>query len=110
MPRKLLMALILAFCVLGVYAVDNDIFNIYLMVGFGVLGYFLNRFGFGTAPVILGLILGPIAEANLRRALLLSEGSWFTFLERPISLAFLALAGICVAYSLNHKYKNRVVS
>jgi len=110
MPRKLLMALILAFCVLGVYAVDNDIFNIYLMIGFGVLGYFLNRFGFGTAPVILGLILGPIAEANLRRALLLSEGSWFTFLERPISLAFLVLAGICVVYSLSHKYKNRVIS
>jgi len=110
MPRKLLMALILAFCVLGVYAVDNDIFNIYLMIGFGVLGYFLNFFGFGTAPVILGLILGPIAEANLRRALLLSEGSWFTFLERPISLAFLVLAGICVVYSLSHKYKNRVIS
>jgi putative tricarboxylic transport membrane protein len=110
MPKKLLMALILVFCVLGVYAVDNDIFNIYLMIGFGVLGYFLNRFGFGTAPVILGLILGPIAEANLRRALLLSEGSWFTFLERPISLAFLVLAGICVVYSLSHKYKNRVIS
>jgi len=108
MPRKLLMALILVFCVLGVYAVDNDIFNIYLMIGFGVLGYFLNRYGFGTAPVILGLILGPIAEANLRRALLLSEGSWMTFLERPISLVFLLLASICVVYSLNHKYKNRV--
>lgn len=91
-PRKLLMAMILVFCVIGVYAVDSDIFNVYLMLGFGVLGYFLNKYGFGTAPVILGIILGPIAESNLRRALLLSGGDWSVFVARPISLTFLAVA------------------
>lgn len=106
-PRKLLMAMILAFCVIGVYAVDSNIFNVYLMLVFGVLGFFLNKYGFGTAPVILGMILGPIAESNLRRALLVSGGDWSVFVLRPISLAFLVVALLFLAFSLwqNAKYK-----
>ncbi|NWO11982.1 C4-dicarboxylate ABC transporter permease [Chromohalobacter salexigens] len=106
-PRKLLMALILVFCVIGVYAVDSNIFSVYLMLAFGVLGFFLNKYGFGTAPVILGLILGPIAESNLRRALLLSGGEWNVLVTRPISLAFLgvALAFLIFTYWQNKKIK-----
>ncbi|ART64327.1 tripartite tricarboxylate transporter permease [Kushneria marisflavi] len=99
-PRKLLMALILMFCVIGVYAVDADIFNVYLMLGFGVLGYFLNRYDFGTAPVILGLILGPIAESNIRRALLLSGGDWSVLVTRPISLVFLLVSAAFLFFTL----------
>ncbi|WP_172118832.1 tripartite tricarboxylate transporter permease [Halomonas hibernica] len=100
MPRSLLLALISVFCVIGVYSVDSDIFNVYLMLAFGVLGYFLNRYGFGTAPVILGLILGPIAESNLQRSLLLSGGDWSVLLTRPISLAFLLVAAAFLAFTL----------
>jgi putative tricarboxylic transport membrane protein len=99
-PRKLLMALILMFCVIGVYAVDADIFNVYLMLGFGVLGYFLNRYDFGTAPVILGLILGPIAESNIRRALMLSSGDWSVLVTRPISLVFLLVSAAFLFFTL----------
>lgn len=100
MPRSLLLAMISVFCVIGVYSVDSDIFNVYLMLAFGVLGYFLNRYGFGTAPVILGLILGPIAESNLQRSLLLSGGDWSVLLSRPISLAFLLVAAAFLAFTL----------
>ncbi len=104
-PRKLLMAMILVFCVIGVYAVDSNVFNVYLMLAFGVLGYFLNKYGFGTAPVILGLILGPIAESNLRRALLQSDGEWVVFVSRPISLTFLIVAMLFVIFSLWQRNK-----
>ncbi|WP_162628772.1 MULTISPECIES: tripartite tricarboxylate transporter permease [Marinobacter] len=108
-PRKILMAMILVFCVIGVYAVDGDIFNVYLMLGFGVLGFFLNKYGFGTAPVILGLILGPIAESNLRRALLLSGGDWSVLVSRPISLAFIgiAVAFLIFTYWQNSKHRGK---
>ncbi|GEN23038.1 C4-dicarboxylate ABC transporter permease [Halomonas cupida] len=91
-PRKQLLAAILVFCFIGVYGVDGDVFNLYLMLGFGILGYFLNRYQFGTAPVILGLILGPIAESNLRRGLQAFEGDWTPFFTRPISVTFLVIA------------------
>ncbi|WP_249975334.1 tripartite tricarboxylate transporter permease [Vreelandella olivaria] len=104
-PRKLLLALITTFCFLGVYGVAGDVFDIWLMLGFGFLGFFLNRYGFGTAPLILGLILGPIAEANLRRGLVTFGGDWTPFVTRPISVVFLGLALFLLLLTLwqNHK-------
>ncbi|MCS2608616.1 tripartite tricarboxylate transporter permease [Halomonas dongshanensis] len=105
-PRKQLLAAILVFCFIGVYGVDGDVFNLYLMLGFGVLGYFLNRYNFGTAPVILGLILGPIAESNLRRGLQSFEGDWTPFFTRPISVAFLIVAIGLLALTLWQNYRS----
>ncbi len=110
-PRKQLLSAILVFCFIGVYGVDGDVFNLYLMLGFGILGYFLNRYDFGTAPVILGLILGPIAESNLRRGLQTFEGDWTPFFTRPISLAFLVVAVGLLMLTLWQNYRaNRPVS
>lgn len=106
-PRKQLLAAILVFCFIGVYGVDGDVFNLYLMLGFGVLGYFLNRYNFGTAPVILGLILGPIAESNLRRGLQSFEGDWTPFFTRPISVTFLVIALGLLALTLWQNYRTR---
>ena len=104
-PRKQLLSAILVFCFIGVYGVDGDVFNLYLMLGFGVLGYFLNRDDFGTAPVILGLILGPFAESNLRRGLQAFQGDWTPFFTRPISLTFLVIAVGLLALTLWQNYR-----
>jgi putative tricarboxylic transport membrane protein len=61
------------------------------MYSFGVVGYFMRKFEFPTAPLVLALVLGPMAESNLRRGLIISAGDWSTFVTRPISLAFLAI-------------------
>jgi len=91
-PLHLLIPLILLFCVIGVYGINGSVFELWLMLAFGILGYFLNRFGFGTAPVILGLILGGVAESNLRRGLLIFDGDLVAFATRPISATLLILA------------------
>ncbi len=93
-PPRLLMPLILMFCAIGVYGVNGSIFELWLMLGFGILGFFLSRYEFGTAPVILGLILGGLMESNLRRGLLVFDGDWTQFVLRPIAAAILVLAAL----------------
>jgi putative tricarboxylic transport membrane protein len=85
-PVGVLMPVITVLCVVGAFAVSSRIFDVYLMFAFGLLGYFLKRYGYSPAPIVLGLILGPMADENLRRALYLSDGSLLPLLTRPISL------------------------
>jgi len=66
-------------------------FDLFLMFGVGLLGVLMRRFDFPTAPVIVGMILGPMAEAQLRNALSIGEGKWSVFIDRPMSLTLLAL-------------------
>jgi putative tricarboxylic transport membrane protein len=90
-PRPQLYAGILIFATVGVYGMRQSSFDLFLMYGVGVLGVLMRRFDFPTAPVIVGLILGPMAEAQLRNALSIGEGRWSVFLERPMSVTLLAL-------------------
>jgi len=85
LPRSLLMPLIIPLCVLGAFAVSLNYFDVYVMLGAGLVGYLLHRFGFPLAPLVLAVILGPLADENLRRALLLFEDKsiWY-ILARPI--------------------------
>ena len=91
-PFRLLFPLVLVTCAIGVYSVNNAALDVLLMAGFGVFGYALLKLGCDAAPLLLGFILGPMMEENLRRALLRSAGSYWTFIERPISCAILAAA------------------
>jgi putative tricarboxylic transport membrane protein len=91
-PYRYLFPLILLFCLIGVYSVGNNVFDIYVMIAFGVLGYLMRKFGYEPAPLVLAFVLGPLMENNLRKALILSDGSFSIFYERPLSLACLALA------------------
>ena len=84
--------LILMFCVIGVYGTTGSVFFLYLMAGFGVLGYLLRRSGHDLAPLVLGFVLGPLLEVHLRRSLIAGEGDWSFFVTRPISAACLAAA------------------
>lgn len=106
-PRHFLLPLIFVFCAIGVYSVNRDFFDVYLMIGLGTLGFLLNRFGFGVAPAVIGLILGGVAETNLRRGLQIFEGDWTPFLSRPVSLSLLVLALVFLAMSLRGSWKAR---
>lgn len=90
-PRPPLYAGILIFATVGVYGMRQSAFDLYLMLGFGLLGVVMRRFDFPTAPVIVGMILGPLAEAQMRNALSIGEGRWTVFVERPMSATLLAL-------------------
>ncbi len=93
-PYKTLFPLILLFCIVGVYGISGAIFDIYLMIGFGILGYLMRKFGYEPAPLILAFVLGPLMENNLRKSLILSQGDFSFFVTRPISLTCLVLAAL----------------
>jgi TctA family transporter len=95
-PYHLLYPAILVFCAIGVYSLNNQPFDVFLMAVFGLLGYLFAKLECEPAPLMLGFILGPMMEEYLRRALVLSRGDASTFLTRPISAAMLALALIAV--------------
>lgn len=91
-PRPVLYAGILVFAALGVYSVSGNPTDILIAFGIGIIGMFLRLYDFPIAPVILGAILGPNLESQIRRALIASDGDWSTFVTRPLSAAILALA------------------
>jgi putative tricarboxylic transport membrane protein len=90
-PKPQLYAGILIFATVGAYGMRQSAFDLYLLYGIGVLGVLMRRFDFPTAPVVVGMILGPLAEAQMRNALSIGEGKWTVFLERPMSLVLLAV-------------------
>jgi putative tricarboxylic transport membrane protein len=90
-PRPPLYAGILIFATIGVYGMRQSAFDLFLMLGIGLVGVVMRRFDFPTAPVVVGMILGPLAEAQMRNALSIGEGSWGIFLHRPVSAVLLAI-------------------
>jgi putative tricarboxylic transport membrane protein len=90
-PRPQLYAGILIFATVGVYGMRQSAFDLVLMLGFGLVGVVMRRYDFPTAPVIVGMILGPLAEAQMRNALSIGEGKWSVFVERPMSAVLLAI-------------------
>ncbi len=92
-PNYLLMPLVIVFATVGVYSVDGNIFDVWMLYVFGVMGYFMNKFDMPRAPVLLAVVLGPLVERSLRQSLILSLGSYDIFFTRPIS-AVLLLMGL----------------
>jgi putative tricarboxylic transport membrane protein len=99
-PYRLLFPLILLFCLVGAYSLNNNTAEVAMMVIFGVLGYFLRKFKYPLAPAILALVLGPMLEKALRQSLLMSVGSGWIFVTRPISLVTLLISFALLASSL----------
>jgi len=102
-PYRFLFPAVLFLICIGVYSVNNNAVDVLLTLGFGVMGFFLNRHGFPSAPLLLGFVLGPLIEENFRRALVLSDSNLATFVQRPISLVFLLLTAILLVYSFWRK-------
>jgi len=95
-PYKHLFPAILVFCSIGLYTLNNNTFDVYMAVLFGFIGYLFYKLACEPAPLLLGFILGPMMEENLRRALLLSRGDWSTFLTRPLSAGLLIAAALLI--------------
>ena len=95
-PYRVLFPAIVLFCSVGVYSLNYNVFDIYIMAIFGIIGYFWSKLKCEGAPLLLGLVLGPMMEENFRRALLLSRGDFTTFVTRPLSMSLLIVAAILV--------------
>ena len=91
-PYRLMFPCIVIFCAIGIYSVNNAPVDVILAGVFGLVGYWLIKHDFEPAPLLLGMVLGPLMEENLRRALLISRGDWSVFLTRPLSAVLLAIA------------------
>lgn len=99
-PYHLLYPAVLMFICIGTYSVHNSAFDIWLIVFFGALGYLMRILDFPAAPLLLGFVLGPLMEEHLRRAMLLSDGDFMTFLERPISATVMGITALFLLWSV----------
>ncbi len=106
-PYRLLYPAILVFITVGVFSIQNSTFAIYLMIGFGLLGYILSKLDFEPAPLLLGFILGPMLEDNFRRALLVSAGDFSAFVTRPVSGGLLALTVGLLVLLFSSKFRQK---
>ena len=91
-PYGILVVIVLTFCVLGAYSLNNQLFDIWVMLGFGIVGYLMKKANIPSAPLVLTLILGPLLESTLRQSLEISGGDFSVFLNRPMSLTLIVLA------------------
>ncbi len=95
-PLYVLMPIVMLLCLVGVYSVNNSLLDIWLMTGFGLLGYFLRRLKYDLAPLVLALVLGPMMERSFREAMMISRGDLGVFIHRPISGSILAVGLLVV--------------
>jgi putative tricarboxylic transport membrane protein len=100
LPAAILYSLVLTFCCVGVFTLRFAVLDIFLVIGFGVIGYFMKKHKYPAAPLLLALVLGDLMEQALRRSLALSDGEWTIFFTRPISLTILAVAAVFLAVPL----------
>lgn len=106
-PYKWLFPAIVLFCAIGVYSTNNNSFDVWMVALFGLIGYGFIKLGCEPAPLLLGLILGPMMEEYLRRALLISRGDWSVFVTRPLSASLLVVAAILLAVVLMPSVKKK---
>jgi putative tricarboxylic transport membrane protein len=106
-PYAYLYPLIIMFCVIGVYEVNNSIVDVWIMLIMGVVGYLLKKFSFDPAPLVLGLVIAPILEMSLRQSLIMSDGGWLIFLQRPIAATLLVLAAALLGLAAYSGFSRR---
>ena len=107
-PYAYLYPMIIMFCIIGVYEVNNSVVDVWIMLIMGVVGYALRKFDFDPAPLVLGLVISPILEQSLRQSLIMSNGDYTIFLGRPISLALLLVsAGLLTLAAISFVLKRR---
>lgn len=106
--NKILVPIIIVLSVIGSFSIQNSVFDVWLMFGFGMLGFTLNYLGFSSSPIVLALILGPIAEEGFTRTMVLSGGSFGKFFENPISLILIAFTIIALIPPILRYIKDRI--
>ncbi|KAB7707133.1 tripartite tricarboxylate transporter permease [Bacillus aerolatus] len=108
-PAKYLLPIIIAISIFGVYAVQFNTFDLMLLLACGVLGYYFTKYDYPVAPLVLALVLGPMIENNMRRALTASDGEFSIFVTSPVSLLFLIIGALWICIPLFLKWKGREV-
>jgi len=107
-PYSYLYPLIIMFCIVGVYEVNHSTVDVWIMLIMGALGYALRKFEFDPAPLVLGLVIAPLLEQSLRQSLIMSNGNYFIFLNRPISAGLLIVSAcLLVMAALSFVLKRR---
>jgi putative tricarboxylic transport membrane protein len=106
-PAHLLSVCILVLCAIGAFAARNTIFDVYVMAGFGLLGYLLQQVRIPVAPIVLGIVLGPTLEQQYRTALILSEGNHRIFLDSPFALSMFALTVLFAGWQIVSSFRAR---
>ncbi|WP_456294610.1 tripartite tricarboxylate transporter permease [Vibrio sp. AK197] len=104
-PKLLMIPIIIFLSVVGAYAINNSMFDVGIAIAFGILGFVLGKLDIPASPILLAIILGPMAETNLRKSLLMYENSWSFLYERPIALGFILLAAFSVYSTMKMKKK-----
>ncbi len=99
-PREIIMPIVFVLCVIGSFAIAQRLFDVWTMVGFGILGYVLRRYNYPMAPFVLGIVLGDLLDKNLRRGLVLSDGDLTPFVTRPISAVLFAICAFSIALTV----------
>jgi putative tricarboxylic transport membrane protein len=111
-PYRILMPLILFFCVIGSYSINNNVVEVVIMIIFGIAGYFLRKFDFEAAPLMMAFILGPLLETSWRQSLIMSDGKFSIFLMKPLSAIALAIAVFLIVstgFSYYRRAKTKVI-
>jgi putative tricarboxylic transport membrane protein len=106
-PKRVIIPVVITLSVVGAYSMNNSVFDVWVALGFGVIGYLMQKVEMPASPVILAVILGPMAESNLRRAVLMYQGHYDFLWTRPITVVFLALAAISLFSSWMRAKKER---
>ena len=99
-PRDIIMPIVFVLCVIGSFAIAQRLFDVWTMIGFGILGYVLRRYNYPMAPFVLGIVLGDLLDKNLRRGLVLSDGDLTPFVTRPISAVLFAICLLSIALNI----------
>ena len=110
-PTQIFMPIIGVLCVIGSYSLGINVWNLYLMLPVGIISYFLIEMGYPIAPLVIGVILGPMADENLRRALMVSQGSFLPIFHRPVStILFLIIVWTVVGqFQIFRNFKDRLL-
>jgi putative tricarboxylic transport membrane protein len=106
-PRPYLFSSVLVLTIVGAYSVNNAVADVWLLLAFGVVGYLMRLFDFDPAPLVLALVLGPMLETSFRQSLIMARGDVLTFVERPLSAVFLALAALLLIGQLVAAWRAR---
>jgi putative tricarboxylic transport membrane protein len=99
-PYVMLFPLIILFCLIGVYSLNNNVFEIFILILFGFFGYLLKKMDYSLAPFILAMVLGPMMETSFRQSLTIAQGDVLIFFQRPFSAVLMILVGITLLVSL----------
>ena len=99
-PKRILLPLVMLFCLTGMFSVNNSVLDMWMMLGFGALGYLLRGWAYEGAPLLLGLVLGPKLEVAFRQSVMISHGDFGIFVDRPVSLALLLATAVFLVFPL----------